>query len=111
MLGFFAQISAFIRGFLTSSDAAAARSAIGAGNSNSYTALIGDGSATTYTISAATHGLAASNKHTVAVYDVATTAEEIPGIAISNATGAVTITFSIAPASNSKRVVIQGSLS
>jgi hypothetical protein len=41
MLGFFAQISAFIRGFLTSSDAAAARSAIGAGTS-SFSGAYGD---------------------------------------------------------------------
>jgi hypothetical protein len=41
MLGFFAQISAFIRGFLMSSDAAAARSAIGAGTS-SFSGAYGD---------------------------------------------------------------------
>jgi hypothetical protein len=73
-----------------------------------YSGLIGDGVATSYTIIAATHGLAGNGRLIVDVYDAATGLREEPAVTVNNATGAVTLVFSSAPASNAKRVVILG---
>lgn len=77
--------------------------------SSSYGALMGDGAATSYTINQATHGLSPTGVLLVAIYDVATNQQETPDIFVNEATGAVTVVFSSAPSSNSKRVVLVGS--
>jgi hypothetical protein len=74
----------------------------------SYTATIGDGVATSYTISQATHGLAPNGALAAFVYNASTGLQEFPSVTINNGTGAVTLVFSSAPASNAKRVVILG---
>jgi hypothetical protein len=73
-----------------------------------YTATYGDGAALSYTFTQATHGLAAVNKMTVAVYDVASGDQVMPKISVNNSNGTVTLTHAVAPTSNQYRVVIQG---
>jgi hypothetical protein len=73
-----------------------------------YTALIGDGSSTTFTITQATHGLAADDTNDASVYDASTKKKVYPGIQC-NANGDVVITFNTTtPASNAFRVKIYG---
>jgi hypothetical protein len=86
--------------------AAGARTNLGA--TGKYSALIGDGVATSFSITQATHGLAANGQMHVATHDASTGARVYPDESINNATGAVTISFSVAPATNSYRVVIIG---
>ncbi len=86
--------------------AAAARTNLGA--IGKYSALIGDGSATAISITQATHALAANGQLLVSLYDASTGAQVFTDVTINNATGAVTATFSVAPASNAYRVVIIG---
>ena len=77
-------------------------------SAGAYTGLIGDGVATSYTINAATHGLAGNGKLLVAVYDAATGLQETPSVTVNNSNGTVTVVFSVAPSSNAKRVTIVG---
>jgi hypothetical protein len=86
--------------------AAGARTNIGA--TSRYSALIGDGAATSYTITQATHGLAANGQMLVATYDASTGARVYPDESINNANGSVVISFSVAPTTNQYRVVIIG---
>jgi hypothetical protein len=78
---------------------------------NVYSGTIGDGVSTSYTINAATHGLAGNGKLIVDVYDASTGLREEPAVTVNNGTGAVTLVFSVAPSSNSKRIVIIGASS
>jgi hypothetical protein len=78
------------------------------GYSTKYSALIGDGSATSFNITQATHGLAANGQMLVAVYYASSGAVVIADVSINNANGTVTISFSVAPTSNQFRVVIIG---
>jgi hypothetical protein len=86
--------------------AAGARTNLGA--IGKYTALIGDGTATVFTITQATHGLAADGSLHVATYNVATGNRDYPDESINNTNGTVTITFTNPPAANSYRVVLHG---
>lgn len=72
-----------------------------------YTAMIGDGTATTIVIDRDRHGLSAQATKTVQVFDANTNARVYPDI-FMNHNGAVTLEFSTAPAANSYRVVIEG---
>ncbi len=76
-----------------------------------YSALVGDGVATVYAIPQATHGTGSTGRLLVQVYLVSTgilQAAADPTIGVNNATGEVTLTFGVAPASNAYRVVILG---
>lgn len=73
-----------------------------------YSALIGDGSTTALSITQATHGLASNGQMQAQVFDATTGAMIIVDIAIANATGTVTFTFGLAPATNAYRVVLMG---
>lgn len=73
-----------------------------------YSALIGDGSSTSISITQATHGLAANGQMTAQVFDAVTGALVQPDITINNANGTVTFTFAVAPSSSAYRVVIMG---
>jgi hypothetical protein len=86
--------------------AAAARSNLGA--TGKYSALIGDGSSTSITITQATHGLANSCQNQVDVFDATTGAQIECDVTVAPATGNVTLAFTTAPASNAFRVVIIG---
>jgi hypothetical protein len=89
-----------------SGTAAGARTNLGA--VGKYTATIGDGAATTYTITQATHGLAANGSMQVQVFDATSGAMVWPDISINNTNGTVTFTFATAPATNAYRVVLMG---
>ena len=80
----------------------------GSGTVNKYSALIGDGAATTITITQATHGLAANSQNVVQVMDATSGEVVYPDITVVPANGNVTLVFSVAPANNSLRVVITG---
>jgi hypothetical protein len=86
--------------------AAAARTNLGA--KGGYTQTVGDGAATAFTITQATHGLAANGMLVVATYDAATGDRVYPNENVNNANGTVTVTFATAPATNAYRVVIIG---
>lgn len=86
--------------------AAGARTNLGA--IGKYTALIGDGTATTFNITQATHGLAADGSLHVATYDATSGARVYPDETVSNTNGTVTIAFTTAPAANAYRVAIHG---
>ena len=86
--------------------ASAARTNLGA--TGTYTALIGDGSSTAIAITQGVHGLAATARLDAIVYDASTGDKVYPAINVNNSNGTVTITFSVAPASNAYRVVIIG---
>lgn len=73
-----------------------------------YSALIGDGSATSIAITQATHGLASNGQMAVALYDASSGAQVLTDVSINNANGTVTLTFAVAPTSNQYRVVIIG---
>lgn len=82
-----------------------ARSTIGA--PGEYTTTVGDGATTTFTISQATHGLAANQTNDVSVKRVSTGGIVVPGISVA-ANGDVTLTFSPAPTTAQYRVTIRG---
>ena len=88
------------------STAAAARTNLSA--LGRYSATIGNGSATSFNISQATHGMAADGTNTVAVYDATSGAQVYPDVTVAPGTGQVTIAFAVAPTTNQYRVVIQG---
>lgn len=89
-----------------SSTAAGARTNLGA--VGKYTALIGDGSTTTITITQATHGLMSNGQMIAMCYDASTGAMVLPDIQINPGTGAVSFIFATAPASNAYRINIVG---
>lgn len=86
--------------------AAAARTNLGA--KGSYTQLIGDGTSTAIAIAQGTHGLASNGNLTTQIFDASTGDQVRPAVNINNSNGTVTYTFSVAPASNAYRIVIQG---
>jgi hypothetical protein len=86
--------------------AAGARANLGA--VGKYSALIGDGAATSIGITQATHGLAANGQMTAQLFDATTGAMVLTDTAINNANGTVTFTFNPAPAANAYRVVLIG---
>lgn len=86
--------------------AASARTNLGA--VGKYSALIGDGSTTAFTILQSTHGLASNGQMQCQVFDASTGDLVEPAISINNSNGTVTITFSVAPASNAYRYVLMG---
>lgn len=88
------------------STAAGARTNLGA--VGKYSATIGDGAATSFTINQSTHGLAADGTNTVAVYDATSGQQVYPQVTVANGTGNVTIAFTTAPILNQYRVVING---
>jgi hypothetical protein len=89
-----------------SGTAAGARTNLGA--AGKYTATIGDGAATVYTITQATHGLAANGNMHALVFDATSGALVWPDISINNTNGTVTFTFATAPAANAYRIVLIG---
>jgi hypothetical protein len=86
--------------------AAGARANLGA--TGRYTGTIGNGSATSITITQATHGLASDTRIQVAVYDASSGDEVYPGVSVDNSNGTVTLTFAVAPTTNQYRVVLIG---
>ena len=72
-----------------------------------YSATIGDGSATSITITQATHGCASDRTNMVFVIDDSTGAQVFSDVVIA-ANGNVTITFAVAPGVNAYRVTILG---
>lgn len=71
-----------------------------------YSATIGDASATSFTITQATHGKAANSSNRVDVEYAATGERVVADVTVAPATGNVTIAFAVAPASNEFRVHI-----
>lgn len=86
--------------------AAGARTNLGA--IGKYSATIGDGAATSITVTQVTHGLAANGTNTATVYDATSGEQVYPDITVAPGTGDVTFAFSVAPTSNQYRVVICG---
>jgi hypothetical protein len=86
--------------------APAARANLGA--VGKYTATIGDGTATAIAITQAVHGLATNGSMHAECFDATTGVKVYPDITINPTTGAVTYTFTTAPAANSYRAVIMG---
>lgn len=72
-----------------------------------YSALVGDGAATSITIAQGTHGLAASSQNLVQVTDASTGEVVFPDITVAT-NGNVTLAFASAPAANAYRVTIIG---
>lgn len=99
-------LTSFARTFLDDTTAAAARTTLGA--TGKYSALVGDGSATSIAITQATHGLASNAQMHVALYDASSGSQVYPGVSINNSNGTVTLTFAVAPTSNQYRVVLIG---
>lgn len=85
--------------------AAGARTNLGA--CGKYSALIGNGSSTAIIVTAATHGLGATNQLQTQAYEASTGAWVLCDITVA-ASGDVTFTFAVAPASNAIRIVIIG---
>lgn len=78
------------------------------GTVGKYSGTIGNGSATSFTITQATHGRAADSSNVVQIMN-ATTGEVVhTDVTVNPANGTVTIAFAVAPASNAYRVVILG---
>lgn len=94
------------KGGTNATTAAGARTNLGA--TGKYSALIGDGSATSITITQATHGLAADGTNFVALYDATTGAQVYTNVTVANASGSVTFTFTVAPTAGQYRAVIIG---
>jgi hypothetical protein len=90
-------------GATTAAGARANLAAIG-----SYEQIIGNGIATAFSITQATHGLAANGRLLVAVYRDASGVRVEPDVTVNKATGQVTINFGLAPALNEYRVEIMG---
>lgn len=86
--------------------AAAARTNLNA--EGKYSALIGDGSTTSFAITQGTHGLASNATMDVACYNVSTGDRYYPGVNINDSNGTVTISFSVAPTTNQYRITISG---
>jgi hypothetical protein len=78
------------------------------GAAGKYTALVGNGSSTSVSVTQATHGLASDGSMVAAVYDASTGDQVECDVTINNANGTVTFAFATAPASNAYRVVIIG---
>lgn len=76
----------------------------------SYTDTLGDGSATTFSVTQATHGLASDSQLAVVVQDASTGERVYPGVAVNHANGTVTLTFAIAPTTGQFRFVILGAV-
>jgi phage-related tail fiber protein len=72
-----------------------------------YSATIGDGSATSITITQATHGCASDRTNSVFVIDDASGAQVFPDISVAS-NGNVTIVFAVAPSAAAYRVTILG---
>jgi hypothetical protein len=72
-----------------------------------FSGTIGDNSATSFTISAATHGLGTGKKKMVQIYDDSTGDWVIPDVTVE-ADGDVVVAFSVAPTTNQYRVNILG---
>ena len=79
------------------------REAVNARLGGYYADTIGDGAATSYTI---THGLS-SRDVVVQVYDAATYADVTPSSVVRTTPNAVTVTFGAPPAADSRRVVVR----
>lgn len=77
------------------------------GGLTKYSALIGNGSATQFTISQGTHGLSADQQLDVTVVEVATETVWLVSTKISTG-GTVTLDFNVAPTTNQFRVTIRG---
>lgn len=86
--------------------AAAARANLGV--PGKYTTTVGNGSATAFTITQATHGLASDSTNVVQVTDASSGAVVWPDVAVNPANGTVTLTFAVAPATNAYRVTVVG---
>jgi len=86
--------------------ASGARTNLGA--AGKYTALIGNGSATSIAVTQATHGLATDGAMVAQVFDASTGAQVLCDVTINNANGTVTFGFAVAPTTNSLRIVIIG---
>lgn len=80
----------------------------GLGATGNYSALIGDGSSTSITITQATHGLASDGTNMVNLYDASTGALVFTNINVTPANGNVVLTFTVAPTASQYRVVIIG---
>lgn len=89
-----------------STTAAGARTNLGA--TGKYSALIGDGAATSYNITQGTHGLATNGQMLAQIFDASTGAQVECDVTINNSNGTVTFAFAVAPSSNAYRVVIMG---
>jgi hypothetical protein len=89
-----------------------ATTAVGArinlGATGKYSAIIGDGSATSISIAQATHGLATDGTNCVALYDATTGAQVFTNVTVAPGSGSVTLSFSVAPTVGQYRVVIIG---
>lgn len=72
-----------------------------------YAANIGNGASTSFTITNATHALGTSGDFIVQVREVATGDLIITDVNINSSTGAVIISFNVAPTTNQYRVVIK----
>lgn len=79
-----------------------------AGGTIKYTALIGNGSSTSFNITQGTHGLAADGSMVAQVFDASSGAEVQCDITINNSNGTVTFAFAVAPGTNAYRIVIIG---
>lgn len=96
---------AVARGGTGSGTAGGARTNLGA--TGKYSANIGNGASTAITVTAATHGLGAVQSLIAQAYEVSSNQLIMCDITIA-ATGDVTFTFAVAPASNAIRIVIIG---
>ncbi len=72
-----------------------------------FSAVIGDGSATNFSITQATHGLSASQALMVQIVEIATNQVWLTNVAITTG-GTVTVSFAFIPTVGQFRVVIQG---
>lgn len=73
-----------------------------------YSALIGNGSSTSFAITQGTHGRAANGKLVVKLYEASSDDEVVANVNVNNSNGTVTISFTTAPTSNQFRVLIFG---
>lgn len=99
-------VLAVTNGGTGSTTATGARTGIAA--TGKYTATIGDGSSTSFTITQATHGLASDSSNNAQIKDATTGAVVYPDVSVNPANGTVTISFSVAPASAAYRITIIG---
>lgn len=74
----------------------------------SYTATIGNASATSFAITQATHGLASTGAIHAQLFDATSGDQVYTDTNVNNSNGTVTFTFAAAPASNAYRVVLIG---
>jgi Coiled stalk of trimeric autotransporter adhesin len=78
------------------------------GATGKYSALIGDGSSSSITITQATHGLSSDGTNMVSLYDASTGAQVYTNVNVVPANGNVILTFTVAPTTSQYRVVIIG---